>query len=85
MTADESERDFSVGTTSELGSASVRFIEYEIEISRWGMTTRDAPWPEGTPCWVDLSAPDVAKAREFYSDVFSWTVQPGGRRPAGIR
>ena len=49
----------------------------------------------GAPGWVveseedfqtaDLGAPDIAKAREFYSDVFSWTVQPGGRRPAGIR
>jgi hypothetical protein len=42
------------------------------------MTTRDTPWPDGTPCWADLGAPDIAKAREFYSDVFSWTVQPGG-------
>ena len=43
------------------------------------------PPTPGVPCWVDLGVPDVAKAREFYSDVFSWTVQPGGRRPAGIR
>jgi uncharacterized protein len=41
------------------------------------MTTRDAPWPDGTPCWSDLGAPDVAKAREFYGHVFGWTVQPG--------
>jgi predicted enzyme related to lactoylglutathione lyase len=34
------------------------------------MATRDTPWPDGTPCWVDLGAPDIAKAREFYSDVF---------------
>src|SRR6202035_3518724 len=42
------------------------------------MTTRDTPWRDGTPCWADLGAPDIAKARAFYSDVFSWTVQPGG-------
>jgi predicted enzyme related to lactoylglutathione lyase len=49
------------------------------------MTARDTPWPDGTPCWADLGAPDIAKAREFYSDLFSWRVQPGGRRPAGTR
>ena len=42
------------------------------------MTTRDTPWPDGTPCWADLGAQDIAKARAFYSDVLSWTVQPGG-------
>ncbi|HEY1633543.1 MAG TPA: VOC family protein [Acidimicrobiales bacterium] len=47
------------------------------------MTTRDTPWPEGTPCWADLGAPDIAKAREFYSDVFSWTVQPGAPETGG--
>ncbi len=47
------------------------------------MTTRDTPWPDGTPCWADLGAPDTAKAREFYSDVFSWTVQPGGPETGG--
>ena len=38
---------------------------------------------EGTPCWADLGAPDVAKAREFYGDVFSWTVRPGGPETGG--
>jgi predicted enzyme related to lactoylglutathione lyase len=47
------------------------------------MTTRDTPWPDGTPCWADLGAPDIAKAREFYSDVFSWAVQPGGPETGG--
>src|ERR1700743_140297 len=47
------------------------------------MTTRDTPWPDGTPCWADLGAPDIARAREFYSDVFSWTVQPGGPETGG--
>lgn len=47
------------------------------------MATRDAPWPDGTPCSADLGAPDVAKARRFYSDVFSWTVQPGGQETGG--
>jgi uncharacterized protein len=47
------------------------------------MTTRDNPWPDGTPCWAELGAPDIAKAGEFYSDVFSWTVQPGGLETGG--
>jgi predicted enzyme related to lactoylglutathione lyase len=50
---------------------------------RGGMTTRDTRWPDGMPCWTDLGAPDVAKAREFYSDVFSWTFQPGGPETGG--
>ena len=41
------------------------------------MTTRDTPWPDGTPCWADLGAPDLARAREFYTGVFSWIIQPG--------
>src|SRR5260370_40925836 len=47
------------------------------------MTTRDTPWPDGTPCWADLGAPDIAEAKEFYSDVFSWMVQPGGPETGG--
>ena len=47
------------------------------------MTARDTPWPDGTPCWADLGAPDIAKSRQFYSDVFSWTVQPGGPETGG--
>jgi len=47
------------------------------------MTTRDTPWPDGTPCWADLGAPDMAKAREFYGDVFSWAVQPGAPETGG--
>jgi hypothetical protein len=30
-----------------------------------------------------MGAPDIAKAREFYRDVFSWTVQPGGPETGG--
>lgn len=41
------------------------------------MVTRDTAWPAGTPCWVDLSVDDMAKARAFYSAVFGWSVQEG--------
>jgi predicted enzyme related to lactoylglutathione lyase len=37
------------------------------------MPIRTAPWPTGTPCWVDLSVPDVDAAKEFYAAVFGWT------------
>jgi uncharacterized protein len=37
------------------------------------MSTRTDPWPAGTPCWVDLSVPDVAGAVAFYSEVIGWT------------
>jgi predicted enzyme related to lactoylglutathione lyase len=29
----------------------------------------------GTPCWVDLTTPDVEAAAEFYGAVFGWTVR----------
>ena len=42
------------------------------------MPTRDTPWPAGTPCWVDLSTPDLPKAVEFYSTVLGWTLVDKG-------
>ena len=61
------------------------------------MPTRENPWPTGTPCWVDLSVPDLPRAVEFYSAVLGWTfvdigpelgnyhiAQVDGRPAAGI-
>jgi predicted enzyme related to lactoylglutathione lyase len=61
------------------------------------MPTRDTSWPAGTPCWVDLAAPDVAAATAFYGDVVGWSfidsgeqyghyhvAQTGGRAAAAI-
>ncbi|MGH3922479.1 MAG: VOC family protein, partial [Pseudonocardiaceae bacterium] len=42
------------------------------------MPTRTAPWPTGTPCWVDLAVPDIAAAQEFYTAVFGWTYSDAG-------
>lgn len=42
------------------------------------MPTRDSNWPNGTPCWVDLGAPDLDAARSFYSGVLGWTYTGGG-------
>lgn len=29
-------------------------------------------YSEGVPCWVDLGAPDVDRAKEFYAPLFGW-------------
>lgn len=42
------------------------------------MPTRTENWPHGTPCWVDLSVPDVAAAVEFYGALFGWTAHDSG-------
>ena len=36
------------------------------------MTIHSDPWPTGTPCWVDLTVPDVAAAVAFYGPVCGW-------------
>ena len=43
------------------------------------------PWPPGTPCWVDLAAPDPDAASAFYADLFGWEVRTGPPRAAGYR
>ncbi|MFI5756150.1 VOC family protein [Streptomyces sp. NPDC051569] len=32
-----------------------------------------AAWAEGTPCWVDVSLPDLAAGKRFYGELFGWT------------
>lgn len=61
------------------------------------MPIRTAPWPAGTPCWVDLAVADVDAAKDFYTAVMGWTYtdtgeefghyqmcQRDGRHAAGI-
>ena len=61
------------------------------------MTFRDSAWPDGTPCWADVMAPDRKQAIEFYSALFGWDFVEGpeetgfystasldGRRVAGV-
>ena len=38
---------------------------------------------DGTMCWADLSTPDVARAKQFYSDVFGWHIEPGEKDTSG--
>jgi predicted enzyme related to lactoylglutathione lyase len=47
------------------------------------VVTRDTPWPEGTPCWVDLGVPGIPKAIAFYRGQFGWDVQQGGPETGG--
>ena len=47
------------------------------------MVTRDTPWPDGTPCWVDLGTTDIAKAINFYRSEFGWDAQQGGPEMGG--
>ncbi|HSA52326.1 MAG TPA: VOC family protein [Yinghuangia sp.] len=36
------------------------------------MSVITAPYVQGTPCWVDLMAPDQQAAIDFYSDLLGW-------------
>lgn len=36
------------------------------------MSIRTAPWPAGTPCWVELATPDVRAAHDLYRAVLGW-------------
>jgi uncharacterized protein len=47
------------------------------------MVTRDTAWPPGTPCWVDVAAPDMGKARAFYGGLFGWDIQEGPPETGG--
>jgi predicted enzyme related to lactoylglutathione lyase len=47
------------------------------------MPTRDSAWPNGTPCWVDLGAPDIEAAKGFYGAVFGWTFSGGAPEMGG--
>jgi uncharacterized protein len=42
------------------------------------MATRETPWPAGTPCWVDISVPDVAAGSAFYAAVLGWELVDTG-------
>ena len=47
------------------------------------MVTRDTPWPDGTPCWIDLGTNDIAQSNHFYASVFGWDIQPGPPEAGG--
>src|SRR4051794_23772576 len=41
------------------------------------MPTRDIPWPNGTPCWVDYGASDLEATKNFYADLLGWEYTGG--------
>lgn len=41
------------------------------------MVVRKTAWPAGTPCWVDVSADDVDRAKAFYGGLFGWEFTGG--------
>jgi uncharacterized protein len=47
------------------------------------LATRDNPWPDGSPCWIELGAADIQQAGAFYSSQFGWDIQPGGPEAGG--
>jgi uncharacterized protein len=47
------------------------------------MVTRDTAWAAGTPCWVDLGADDLTRARAFYSGLFGWQIPEGPPEAGG--
>ena len=32
----------------------------------------DRTYPEGVPCWVDVTSPDLDATRTFYGGLFGW-------------
>ena len=42
------------------------------------MSTRETPWPTGTPNWADLITSDRPAAWAFYSEVLGWQIQDSG-------
>lgn len=40
------------------------------------MSIRTARWPNGVPCWADLTVPDVDAAKQFYASVLGWSFRP---------
>jgi uncharacterized protein len=40
-------------------------------------------YPPGTPCWVDLTSPELDRSIAFYSELFGWTAERDPRPEAG--
>ena len=47
------------------------------------MPVHDGPWPDGTPCWIDVSVPDLDAARLFYEGLFGWNMLGGSPEYGG--
>jgi uncharacterized protein len=47
------------------------------------MPTRDTPWPNGTPCWVDYGAADLDATKGFYAALLGWEYTEGQEEYGG--
>lgn len=36
------------------------------------MTGHEGSWPAGTPCWVDITVPDIETSKRFYAALLGW-------------
>ncbi|MEX0172071.1 VOC family protein [Streptomyces sp. LMG1-1-1.1] len=43
----------------------------------------NVPYKPGTPCWIDLMAPDQQAAIDFYCDLFGWQGEVGPEETGG--
>lgn len=41
------------------------------------MSVHEQPWTDGTPCWAELSVPDLELGRRFYGGVLGWEWEIG--------
>lgn len=47
------------------------------------MTDHSTPWPNGIPCWADITVTDPDRSKQFYGDVFGWEFGPTGPEYGG--
>ena len=47
------------------------------------MVTRETPWPQGTPAWVDITVSDLGRSQQFYSGLFGWTFTDSSEEMGG--
>lgn len=47
------------------------------------MPDMNGPYKPGTPCWIDLMAPDQQAALDFYADLFGWQGEIGPPETGG--
>ena len=47
------------------------------------MTIHEGSWAPGTPCWVDISVPDLARSQAFYRAVLGWEFTEGSAEFGG--
>lgn len=41
------------------------------------MSVHEQPWADGTPCWAELSVPDLGLGRQFYGGLLGWEWEVG--------